>query len=221
MNITAYNHKLNQGVVKAMKGLTFDDCFLIERLNHNGTMGPSENCHRNVNNMIAEHGGTIVSGWRLYRDKELFENSIYYWDYHSVWKTTDGKYYDVTESDTYRNSKCITFWFDKIRSVDLHNGSAFNSIVIAGDTHAATILSLSTMSHIDVSVPYWTISDLSRVKSLDKHNGKYRYLNSDYPKNIELLEQEYGYQKNGNHIVPTSKNSKFTDDLLFDFAVNR
>ena len=75
MNITAYNHKLNQGVVKAMKGLTFDDCFLIERLNHHGTMGPSENCHRNVNNMIAEHGGTIVSGWRLYRDKELFENS--------------------------------------------------------------------------------------------------------------------------------------------------
>ena len=63
------------------------------------------------------------------RKKELYRNGMYIWMFHSIWKTPEGEYVDVTQSDVYGNEKIATFCYDGKRNADLIGGTAYNHVI--------------------------------------------------------------------------------------------
>ena len=115
---TNYTNKLPMVISEAMKQVSSDDCYLI-KLRVKGFTGSGIvlNCHQNVQDLLDR-----IGGWLLMRKKELYHNGMYIWMFHSIWKTPEGEYVDVTQSDVYGNEKIATFCYGGKRNADLIEG---------------------------------------------------------------------------------------------------
>ena len=221
MNTINYTKKLPKTVSSKFKEIALGECFLIERLKYDQQLkkGAANFCHANVDEFVSKYGGERISGWLLHRDKDLFKNDIYFWVFHSVWKSASGAIYDVTENEVYENSKYVTFWVDEKRRADLTNGRSYNSILICQSQISAMMLSLASSSTITAGEAYWSINDLSYFKPFEDHSGIYHFLEPEFLENHAILKEKYGYKKQGNAIIPINGSPITSKEIHLDFAL--
>ena len=218
---TNYTNKLPKVISEAMKQVSSDDCYLIKRRIKGVTgTGVVLNCHQNVQDLVDRIGGERIGGWLLMRKKELYRNGMYIWMFHSIWKTPEGEYVDVTQSDVYGNEKIATFWYDAKRNADLIEGTAHNHVIALENEKAVQHVAKATNTRLTLGTPYWTESSVRYFTQLDEHNGVYRMLNSDYPQNTKMLEEQYNCRSEGNRLVPNSKDDKVSTQIFFDFSLS-
>jgi hypothetical protein len=219
---TNYTNKLPASVRDAMKQISHDDCYLIKRRVKGVTgTGKVHNCHQNVQDLVDRIGGERVSGWLLMRQNQLFRNGIYVWIFHSIWKTPEDEYVDVTQSDIYGSDKLATFWHDSKRAADLDNGTAYNSIIAFENAQAAKHIADSTGVELAVGQPYWTTSNIRFFMGLHEHSGEYRLLTGDYPNNTKMLEEEYNCKVEGGRLIPKNENDdKVSTKIFFDYSLS-
>jgi hypothetical protein len=218
---TNYTNKLPTPIKDAMKQLTNDDCYLIKRRVKGVTgSGAVLNCHQNVQDLVDRIGGERISGWLLMRKNELYRNGMYIWMFHSIWKTPENEYVDVTQSDVYGNDKVATFWHDSVRRADLDEGTAYNSVITLENDKAVQMIARGTNTQLSIGTPYWTENSVRFFSGLDEHSGMYRMLHSDYPQNTKMLEEQYNCRSEGNRLVPNNKDDKVSTQIFFDFSVS-
>lgn len=218
---THYKNKLPKTIVQAMQQVTGDDCYIINRRIKGVTgNGENNNCHFNVQDLVERIGGERISGWLLLRDKALYRNGIYVWTFHSIWKTPENKYVDVTKSEQYGNEKLATFWHDSQRHADLIEGTAFNSVITLENEKAVQIIEKATSTLLAIEKAYWTVNDMRLFSELDDHSGEYRFLLNQYPQNIKLLEEKYNCKMEGRGFVSNNGDDTVSSKMLFDFAVS-
>ncbi len=218
---THYKNKLPKTIVQAMQQVTDDDCYIINRRIKGVTgNGKNNNCHFNVQDLVDRIGGERISGWLLTRDKALYRNGIYVWVFHSIWKTPEGKFFDVTKSEGYGNEKLATFWHDSHRHADLAEGTAFNSVITLENEKAVQIIEKATNTRLAIEKAYWTVSNLRYFSELDDHSGVFRFLLSEYPHNRKLLEEKYNCKIEGRGFVSNNGDNSVSTEMLFDFAIS-
>jgi len=173
-----------------------------------------------VQDLVDKIGGERISGWLLMRKNELYRNGMYIWMFHSIWKTPENEYVDVTQSDIYGNDKVATFWHDSVRRADLDEGTAYNSVITLENDKAVQMIAGGTNTQLSIGTPYWTENSVRFFSGLGEHSGMYRMLHSDYPQNTKMLEEQYNCRSEGNRLVPNNKSDKVSTQIFFDFSVS-
>jgi hypothetical protein len=218
---TTYTEKLPRDVRQGMDKITQNDCYLIKRrINGVTGNGLELDCHKNVQDLVDKIGGKRISGWLLVRQRQLVNQGVFLWIFHSIWQTPEGECVDVTKSDVYGDQPIATFWLDSERQADMELGAAYNSVVVFGSEKATALFSHNFSKNLDVGVPYWTENSVSHFCSLDEHDGIYRWLHGDYPNNRKLLEKRYNCRMQDNRLVPLDKSGKISAKIYFDFSVS-
>lgn len=217
-----YTNKIPASIRDAMKQITSDDCYLIKRrIKGVSGAGKAHNCHKNVQDLADRIGGGRVSGWLLMRKNQLIRNGIYVWIFHSIWKTPEAEYVDVTQNEIYGNDKIATFWHDSKRDADLDKGTAYNSIIAIENSQAAHQIASGTGVELLVGHPYWTTSNIRFFMGLHEHSGEYRLLTSDYPNNTKMLEEEYNCRVEGGRLIPQNENDdQVSTKIFFDYSLS-
>jgi len=218
-----YNNKIPARVRSAMEEFTSNNCFLVR---NKRDLPPysrlAGNCHANVENHVDNFGGSRLSGWLLQRTPELIRHGIWMWAFHSVWKSPEGVVFDVTDDELYKGAEYKTVWLDAHRDPNLVEGLNFNNVIVFEKSDAARSLSSDFRTQIDVGVLYWTTPKMDIILPINSHSGIYRWLNSQFPKNIELFEKTYDCRLEGARFVPNSSGSNtISSRALFDYGIGR
>lgn len=210
-----------KAIKNAMRQITVDECYIINRRVSGITgNGKNNNCHFNVQDLVERIGGERISGWLLLRNKALYKNGIYVWVFHSIWKTPEKKYVDVTRSTQYGDEKLATFWHDSQRHADLVEGTAFNSVITLENEKAVDIIQRASGYSLEIGKAYWTVNDIRLFSELCDHSGVYRFLLNQYPHNRKLLEEKYNCKIEGRGFVSNNGDDTVSDMMLFDFAIS-
>jgi hypothetical protein len=178
LDATLYTQKISPNVRKAMLEFTGRECLLV-RHRRKGKTGSGEllNCHDNVKNWVDRFGGEQVYGWVLHRNKKLIGLGAYIWNFHSIWKTPEGKYADVTMNPTYDDSDYITFWPDASRKFDWENMISFNMLEVYENASIAANVSRNTKNDIKHGIIYW--ANNGYYIALSDDDGTYKMLNEE------------------------------------------
>ena len=214
-----YSHKLPSSVRDAMKQFTGNECFLIKRRNamllQNGIEG---NCHFNVENHIKADGGKRVTGWLLFKNRDLNGKGVWAWTFHSVWQLKDGSIVDITDDKNYIGQEYSTVWLDNKRDVDLAEGKNFNAVVVFSSDHAAQAIGSASGKPLRSGTTYWTTKAVNQFKNINEHSGMYRWIDIRFPNNTASLEKEYNCQiKNGQIVSKSGRN--IDKNIYFDYGV--
>ncbi len=210
---------LPKSIVQAMRSVTTDDCYIIERRVKGVTgSGKENNCHINVQELVERIGGECVFGWLLERNSKLFRKGIYIWSFHSIWKTPEEKYVDVTQGD-YGLERLATFWCDSHRRADMIQGTAFNNLITLENNGAVQIIQQATNNRLESGKAYWTDTKVSVFAGLEEHSGVYRLLHNHYPENRKLLLDQYGVRIEGKSLISVTGDENVPQKMLFDFSL--
>lgn len=79
------------------------------------------NCHKNVDKIVAQHGGNPVFGWIIWSNHDLFDA-----EFHCVWQDESGTLHDVTPRRD--GEKEILFLPDPSRKFDWENFLTFSNV---------------------------------------------------------------------------------------------
>jgi hypothetical protein len=183
LDATLYTHKITPNVRNAMLAFTGADCLLVKHRRKGKTgSGDLLNCHDNVKSWVERFGGEQVYGWVLHRNKALISDGAYIWIFHSIWKTPEGKYADVTMNETYNDSDYITFWPDASRKFDWEDMVSYNMIEVYENERIAARVSKNTGNEIKHGVVYW--ANNGHYLTLEQDDGTYKQLSKEREEEI-------------------------------------
>lgn len=128
--------------------------------------------------------------------------------FHSIWRTPENEYVDVTQSDVYGNDKVATFWHDSTKIANLDEGIAYNSVIALENVKPVQTIARGTNTQLSVGTHYWTENRVRFFSGLDEHRDTYRMLHGDYPKITKMLEEQYNCRSEGNCLVSNNKDKK-------------
>lgn len=221
LNAKLYTDRIPKQVSTAMTSIANDHCYLIKRqANGNFVSGKAANCHRNVSNAAAAHGGEMVNGWLLFRIRKLTDVGVYVWAFHSVWRTSSGEIIDITDDKNYIDSEFSTFWYDPVRKVDLNEGITYNNLLIFASDEIANHYSRAVGDHLVSGVPFWTTHDMKLVRRMNEHSGEYRLITPDYPNNISRLEEQYGVKIVNGKLTKNGSSDQLHSNSVFDYSLS-
>jgi hypothetical protein len=223
-NARLFTDKLPDKVIEPLKKFSGNDCYLVKRdVDRKSMLSKQNNCHINVKKYIDKFGGEMLNGWLLCRKEDWYDKmGLWVWHYHSVWIKPDGKLVDVTDNRNYKNLPLSTFIPDTIHKVDLENGIAYNTIVVFESQKIASLLQESSGESRQLlpGTVYWTTNQVKHFRGLDEHSGQYRHLNKEYPANLKLLEEMYGFTDKNGKLAPLNPDATLIPiDVFFDFSM--
>ena len=216
-------HSLHKRLRAGMKEVTDGDCWYVRRRLKGVTgSGEKNNCFENVEKLVDRIGGEAVYGWKLFKNKTLTKNGIYNFAFHSIWKTPEGKYVDVTMCDAYADDRRLVFWHDMKRYTNKEKGWNYNLITIFKSYSVGT-MAMGTTDGLEIKLgkAYWSTSDLMLHMPFEKHNGVYRYLNEEYKKNRKMFEKKYGVKIPTGELRGGGLNKINDPNLIWDWSVTR
>lgn len=225
---TTYADKLPISTNNALKSFTGAECLMVRKIkdkDKNKIKNKAGNCHINVQFYVEKFGGKSVSGWILNRNSLYLDRDMYVWSFHSVWEKPDGKWVDVTDDKHYMGRDKSIFIADSKRVPDLVEGRAYNNFAIFNEPKYAAHFGASIGVELITNRIYWTDTSMMRMLDSEHHDGVYRWLNAEYPRNIEMMCEEYELE-----IVdgkpkpkPGSKYENmpgFPTKMLFDYSLS-
>ncbi len=170
-----YTSKIPPNVRRAMTEFTGSECLLVKH-RRKGKTGAGEilNCHDNVKHWVDKFGGEQIYGWVLYRSNKLTGIGAYIWNFHSIWKTPENKYADVTMNPQYDDSDYITFWPDAKRVFDWQNLISYNMLEVYENATIAANVSRNVNYPIEPAKVYWANNGF--YMGLNEDDGTYKIL---------------------------------------------
>jgi hypothetical protein len=218
LGLTLYNDKIPSVVAQAMHALTQSTVVLVP-MHKEAIIGAGRrtDSHLNVKHRVEKHGGKLVSGWSLDRNKKQINDGIFRWTFHSNWLSPENQLVNITIDTKQKFSEKHTFWHDAQRAPDVVEGFAYNDLFITTNRIAAEKFK------VQIGRLYWFASGL--FKPIEESDGKCYWLTDDYRGNFDRLEKEHGVRlfKTEKGYMPTEKsvpdleNDKRTADMLFRF----
>jgi len=223
---TSYAEKLPSSLNEILKKFTGNECVMVRKVKAKDSIyGKVRNCHLNVKSYVDKFGGSSVTGWLLFRNIAHSDRGMYVWSFHSVWQKPDGKWLDVTEDKNYIGRDKSIFVSDSERLPDLVEGLSYNNFMVFTEPRFAVHYGKSIGFTLMINKVYWTDTVMLRTMDTEQHNGVYRLLSSDYPKNIKMLCDEYELEiVNGK---PKPKSGSMLDGvsglplkMIFDYSIS-
>ena len=224
LDTTSYADKLTPQLNELLKSFTGSECIMVRKIKEKDSIkGKHGNCHLNVKSYIDKSGGTSISGWLLNRLPNLMDKGMYVWSFHSVWHKPDGKLLDVTEDKHYIGRDKSIFIPDTERTPDLLEGTSYNNFLVFTERAFAEHYGRSIGKEINTHTLYWCDTVMTRLIGIDEHSGVYRYLNKEYPNNIQKMCDEYELEIVNGRPVPRP-NSKYQHgvpaNMIFDYSIS-
>ena len=178
------------------------------------------NCHLNVQAYVDKFGGSSVSGWLLNNKQTYIQRQMFIFSFHSVWQKPDGSWLDVTEDKDYITNENTIFVHDVQRLPDLLEGISFNNFVIITEPNFAEYYGGALSKKIHINNAYWIDISLKHLLNIDEHDGTYRLIGPNYPKNIEMMCKKYNLEMIDGKAQAKLKSGKLPVKFLFDFSVS-
>lgn len=170
-----YTEKIPKNIRNAMQVFTGNECLLVKHRRQGKTgAGQILNCHANVKSWVEKFGGEQIYGWVLHRNKKLLGLGAYIWNYHSIWKTPENKFADVTMNPLYDELDFITFWLDTNRIFDWTNLVSYNMIEVYENDAIAANVSRNMNYPICAGTVYWANNGMYMTQEED--NGSYKLI---------------------------------------------
>lgn len=225
LDTTSYADKLPQSLNEVLKSFTGSECLMVRKAKEKDAIkGKAGNCHINVKRLVDKQGGKTISGWLLNRVPQLLDRGMYVWSFHSVWMKPDEKLLDVTEDKHYAGRDKSIFIPDIARVPDIEQGLSYNNFVVFTDANFAHFFGDNIGKNIASNEPYWCDRSVRLLLEMDEHSGVYRLVNADYPKNRQMMCDEYDIDIVNGRPVPRPGNKYDYADgppikLFFDYGV--
>ena len=217
-NTKPYNDKLPKAIRDGINNFTGNEAILVKQKLDTEFNRPL-NCHYNVYNYIKANGGELVNGWLLSRKTNLINDGIWHWSYHSILKTSNTEYFDITKDN--KNSRDYsTFVPDYNRKIDLKEGISYNDILILEHKHLTDQFNEIYNFEILDSTAYWVLNNLSRIRETSEYNGQYRFLRSEFPNNTKVLEERYRVTVVDGKLKHLDGNDEVDSNMMFEFNIS-
>ena len=228
LDTTSYTDKLPSSLNLVLKELSGSECVMVRKIKEKDKDKSinlkNGNCHLNVKAYVEAYGGKAVFGWLLNRQPEINEVGMYTWSFHSVWMKSDGRLVDLTEDSHYTGRDKTIFVPDTTRSFDFEEGKSHNNFAVFSCRKFAAHYGASIGKILNANQVYWCDSSVLHLLGMDEHSGVYRLLVDSYPKNREMMCEEYGLEfVNGKMVL--GKGGKFKSHdavpikMIFDYGV--
>ena len=113
---------------------------------------------------------------------------------------------------------------DIARVPDIEQGLAYNNFVVFTDANFARLFGENIGKKLASNKPYWCDRSVRLLLEIDEHTGIYRVVSTDYPKNKQMMCDEYEIDIVNGRPVPRP-GSKYDNsygppvNLLFDYGV--
>lgn len=208
--------KVNDLMYRFSGNFVFEVKKLVDDL---GLIKKYGNCHFNVIEHVNKYGGKVVSGWLFGSSGQTAKMGMWFWSFHSIWETADGLWIDVTEGKNNESKGRTVFCADNYRKIDIDEGISYNNICIISSASLAEKYTEYCEAKINNREIYWCNDDLSILRKLKEHNGKYRWLGGEYEKNFEILKEKYNIICNEDDSLDLSNIKGSIEDAYFDFSL--